>query len=201
MLVSDIINIAKYGELQQLAVKDDNTAIITYINMGVLELYKRFNIGTKVEIVRTNPLISVYNLVNADIMKVINVYDADGKELVQPSVVDIEDYDLKQIGQSTYLFKEPKNEDIAFVYTSAPEWLTSTTDNVEIPMSMLEALLHYIGYRGHGSIDGLINTENNTHYMRFDKSCRQLTDTGYGEVIDMSKSNTQSKGFVWYLRL
>ena len=196
MLVSDIINIAKYGELQQLAVKDDNTAIITYINMGVLELYKRFNIGTKVEIVRTNPLISVYNLVNADIMKVINVYDADGKELVQPSVVDIEDYDLKQIGQSTYLFKEPKNEDIAFVYTSAPEWLTSTTDNVEIPMSMLEALLHYIGYRGHGSLDGLINTENNTHYMRFDKSCRQLTDTGYGEVTDMSKSTTQSKGFV-----
>ena len=196
MLVSDIINIAKYGELQQLAVKDDNTAIITYINMGVLELYKRFNIGTKVEIVRTNPLVSVYNLVNADIMKIINVYDADGKELVQPSVVDIEDYDLKQIGQSTYLFKEPKNEDIAFVYTSAPEWLTATTDNVEIPMSMLEALLHYIGYRGHGSIDGLINTENNTHYMRFDKSCRQLTDTGYGEVIDMSKSNTQSKGFV-----
>jgi hypothetical protein len=196
MLVSDIINIAKYGELQQLAVKNNTEAVLSYVNMGVLELYKRFKLGIKVEIVRINPLVSVYTLVNSDIMKVETVYDADGRELKFPSIIGSEDYDIKPIGHTTFMLKKPKVEDIAFVYTSAPTLLTDLTDVVPIPQSMTEALLHYIGYRGHGSVDGMINTENNTHYMRFDKSCKALLDEGYGDVVDLSMASVTYKGFV-----
>lgn len=196
MLVSDIINIAKYGELQQLAVKDDVTAVLTYINMGVLELYKRFRLGVKVEIVRTSPVVSVYTLVNSDIMKIETIYDADGRELKFPSTQESEDYNIKALGHTTFLLKEPKEEDLAFVYTAAPEMLTSVNDEVPIPSSMVEALLHYVGYRGHGSIDGMINTENNTHYMRFDKSCVLLSESGYGDIAELAKVDTAKKGFV-----
>lgn len=196
MLVSDIISIARYGELQQLALKDDSDAILSYINMGVLELYKRFKVATKVEIVRTNPLVSVYTLNNSDIIKVIDVYDADGKNLTERTTIGDDDYNVKQIGQTTFMFGNPKDEDVAFVYTSSPELLTSTTDEVPLPGSMIEALLHYIGYRAHGSVDGNVDAENNTHYMRFDKSCRTLAEDGYGEVVDLSKVDTAAKGFV-----
>lgn len=195
MLVSDIINIAKYGELQQLAVKTNTEALLSYINMGVLELYKRFKLGIKVEIVRISPLVSVYTLVNSDIMKVETVYDADGRELKFPSLIGSEDYDIKAIGHTTFMVKNPKEEDIAFVYTSAPTLLTSESDDIPLPGSMIEALLHYIGYRGHGSLDGMINSENNTHYMRFDKSCKMLLEEGYGDVVDLSKVDVASKGF------
>ena len=195
MLVSDIINIAKYGELQQLAVKDDVTAVLSYINMGVLELYKRFRLGVKVEIVRTSSVVSVYTLTNSDIMKIETIYDADGRELTFPTVQDSEEYDIKALGHTTFLIKEPKEEDLAFVYTAAPVTLTSVDDEVPIPASMVEALLHYVGYRGHGSIDGMINTENNTHYMRFDKSCSLLLETGYGEAVELPRADTINKGF------
>ena len=196
MLVSDIINIARHGELQQLALKDDNDAILSYINMGVLELYKRFKVQTKVEIVRTSPIVPIYTLINKDIIKVIDIYDADGRNLTEVGVIGNDEYDIKQIGQTTFMLKTPKEEDLAFVYTSAPELLTSINDEVELPGSMIEALLHYIGYRAHGSIDGNVDAENNTHYMRFEKSCNTLANDGYGEVVDLSKIDTRTKGFV-----
>lgn len=196
MLVSDIISIAKYGELQQLSVKEKDEAIISYINMGVLELYKRFKVATKVEIINTLPIVAVYSLMNSDVMRVEEVYDADGKQLLFPSTIGDEEYDIKALGLTTFLLKKPKEESLAFVYTSSPTTLTATTDEVFLPDSMVEALLHYVGYRGHGSIDGNINGENNTHYMRFEKSCKELSLQGYGEVTDIAKRNVAAKGFV-----
>ena len=37
-----------------------------------------------------------------------------------------------------------------------PELVIDTSDSVKIPLPLLEPLLHYIGYRAHGSINGAI---------------------------------------------
>ena len=111
MTVQDVITYVKYSELSQLAIKDDSVAVMSFINLGMIELYKRFNLGIKVEIVRTNPLVSVYNLRNVDINKVITVYDAEGKTLVSPTSSLDDTYDYTQIGTTTFLLKTPKEEE------------------------------------------------------------------------------------------
>jgi len=206
MTVQEVIEYARDSELRQLIfgeLSDDSDvqesrdkAIISYINLGLIELYKRFALSVKAEIVRTNPEVNMYYLRNLDILKVIHIYDASGTTLVEQRSVDDEEYDIKQLTPITYLFRNPIDEDIAFVYTSSPARVGKLTDEVVILDVMLEALLHYIGYRANMTLDGAINAENNTHYMRFEKSCTELKNMGFGEVVHMPFKSIGSKGFV-----
>ena len=47
MTAQQIIDLAKNGELKNTAVKEDTSAILGYINMGLIELYKRFVLDTE----------------------------------------------------------------------------------------------------------------------------------------------------------
>ena len=85
MQVSEIVKHIKYGDLSNLGVSKnlDSTdpakvakaeeQIISYINLGLIELYKRFNISIQAEIVQTDPLVSTYTLRNKNIAKILIV--------------------------------------------------------------------------------------------------------------------------------
>ena len=64
-------------------------------------------------------------------------------------------------------------------------------DELDIPEQYIEPLLHYMGYRAHGSMDGNIQTESNTHYMRFEASCNKLKELGVGIAPDDVEMNTR----------
>ncbi len=42
MIVTEAIALLKNSELKQAKIKEDTTAVLGYINLGILELYKRF---------------------------------------------------------------------------------------------------------------------------------------------------------------
>ena len=71
-------------------------------------------------------------------------------------------------------------------------------EELDLPDQMIEALLHYIGYRAHGAMDANIQTESNTHYMRFEASCTKLRELGVGIAPDDVSMNSRisMKGFV-----
>ena len=197
MTVDFIIKQARSGELRSLSDKDKtDEVIINYINLGLIELFKRFNLKTSAEVIRTSPTTPFYTLRSEDINQVISVYDTNNKELITKRTTDDEKYDIAQINYNSFLITEPKDEELLFVYKAAPELVSSVNDEIQIPYAMLEALLHYIGYRAHGSVNGEINAEQNTHYMRFDKSCALLLSEGY-ETDALNVSDSVSKrGFV-----
>ena len=85
---------------------------------------------------------------------------------------------------------------ISIIYGSEPNVMIDEGTLVPIPATLLEALLHYIGYRAHGSLDGNIQSENNTHYMRFEASCNRAKTLGVVTIDDMLSTTTQFKGFV-----
>ena len=206
MTVQEIIDYARNGELRQLSIAEISSdplvqaqrdaAIITYINLGLIELYKRFSLSVKAEIVRTTPAVNMYYLRNLDIFRIINIYDASGKPLIEPQTLEDEEYDVKPITPTVYLFREPIDEEVAFVYIASPERVTKVTDEVVLLDIMLESLLHYIGYRAHGAMNGNVDGENNTHYLRFEKSCDELKLLGFGQVVSMPLRALNSKGFV-----
>ena len=205
MLVSDVITDVKYGELRQLAVKDDVDAVISFINMGMLELYKRFNLRVEEAIVTLDENTTLYTLNSSalnvsmpsgcDLMYIVGAYDETGTAIElnnedDPLSVLTPSYDTLQVPNPT------NGTYISVVYAATPTKITLTTDIIKLPASLYEALLHYIGYRGHGSIDGNINTENNTHYMRFDKSCVAAREYGLVTADDIRLRNVAVKGFI-----
>lgn len=198
MTVQDVINYANAGELSQISTTDAD--VLSYINLGILELYKRFNLRINVEALSIRNTMTIYTLRNKDINELISIYNKDGKELRfrnQESQFTDSCYDIEQLSYNTFIIPNPPEDDLfTFVYKASPITLREVDDEVEMPDAMLEPLLHYIGYRAHGSVDGNIDGENNTHYMRFEKSCEQLKSMGYLFNSVPYGTNVAKKGFL-----
>jgi len=194
----DVIEHAKYGELKQLAIKSYDQSIYSFLNLGLIELYKRFNISLKVEVKNTHPDVKVYDLRNSDINQVLAIYNSEGNPLTYKRVTGEQLYDITQLSHVSFLFRNPVEDEIFFLYKASPKRIKEEEDLVEIPDDMLEALLNYIGYRGQVTM----NKQNNLQtpminfYKMFEKSCFELEQRGYGlEMFDLEK-NIHDQGFV-----
>ncbi len=192
--VQEIIDIAKYGELRQLSMKDDAEAMMSYISLGVNEIYKRFPINTQEQMVDLVTNTTTYRLA-PDCMYVLAAYDEDGVELSINDETD--EFSILTPSFNTIQVPTPETGlSISIIYAASHPKITSVNDGVNLPPQFLEALLHYIGYRAHGSMDGLINTENNTHYMRFEASCSKIKTLGLITHDNNASTKFEDKGFV-----
>lgn len=211
MTVQDIIDYANEGELNQLDIQ--NPQLIRFINLAVIELYTRFRLEVKEEIVSTNTAASIYTLAATDLTQILSVTDSAG----YPCILNDYNYVLelnaaKASGiytaqvYSGYSISTPSYNQIqvlpsvtdtfAVLYTAAPAKLVTVNDIIKVPVIMTEAILHYVGYRAHSSYDADIKTENNTHYMRFEASCKKLKDLGYIPVSAIDKIDSRDKGYL-----
>jgi len=205
MLVSQVISLAKSSELRQLSVKDNEEAVIGFINLGMLELHKRFTLKAEEAIITLQTGKTTYTLDGTDtdvsinnpanFLVVIECYDEQG-ELV--SVND--EKDPLGIMTPTYNTVEVPNvaqdEKLSIIYRGSIPFVNYTTDSLALPPQLLEALLHYIGYRGNSTISSDIKAENNTHYIRFDQSCKRVVDQGLLLPDDMESYKFDQRGFV-----
>jgi len=213
MTVMDIIEYAKYGELAQLnVIKQLNSSVasevidaekklISYINLGLIELYKRFNLKTDEEVLIMAEDQTLYTITSANFNSVYMVYDEKGDYF---PINDEEDND--SIMTPSYNILQIANavpgEAIYVIYNASPDklvWAENlNTIVVGVPPAMLEALLHYIGYRGHAAMNGNVDAGNNTHYNRFEASCASMLELGVVPTDDRIVSGTklEDKGFV-----
>ena len=204
MTVQNIISLAQVGELRQLAVKDDTEAIIGFINLGLLELYKRFNIRIDEAIITLQDTKTIYALDGTDVD--VDMPD-DNFMLVVGATGEAEsgiweDLPINDSGNAYSVNTVDFNKvqipiatagslvSIAYLAKPNPVYSDNLADEIDLPEQLIEPLLNYIGYRGHGSIDGNIQTESNTHYMRFEASCNKARELGVAVTADtMSMAN------------
>lgn len=203
MTIQEIINLAKNGELSNLSIKDDITAVLGYFNLGLIELYKRFPIETDEHLITLQDSVDIYTM-PSDFMWVVSAYDEvpeDSDRDVIPIPINEEDNPLSINTISWNKIQIPvvtQGATVSIIYASAPTVFTASnlTEDAPIPLQMVEPLLHYIGYRAHGAMDGNIQAENNTHYQRFELSCRRIEDSGMFTSDDLSmKDRLDSRGF------
>jgi hypothetical protein len=58
-------------------------------------------------------------------------------------------------------------------------------------------MLNYASYKAHSSISGDIKDENNTYYLRYEASCKQLVTSGmWGSNEIEYNSKLEDNGFV-----
>lgn len=205
MTAQEVINLAKNGELKQLAIKNDVEAVIGFVNLGLVELYKRFPIETKEHIIEIVDGVSEYTMPD-DFMWIMAAYGEvpsnANQNVINRLPINDEEAPLSINTTGWNKVQIPTavgGEYISLIYVATPVKVTTATLNEELPIpeQFIEALLNYIGYRGHGSVDGKINTESNTHYQRFEMSVARIIKDGMftEESLSMDGRITE-KGFV-----
>ena len=221
MKVSEVIATARSCELSNLSTSSfTDSRIIQFINLGIIELSKRFVISTKAESIKTSVYTSMYTLRSQDVIGILDIYDKTGRALVSQVLSDDEDYDYKLINNTTFLYrhktdykateeinpitgieilqytKEPDNE-LMVIYSAVADLVINTTDDLTIPLVFIDPLVAYIGYKASHSITQAQTGqgENMASLAKFEASCRLLENSVYvGQTNLMSKS-IQSKGF------
>ena len=230
MIVEDVVDYIKYGEFAQLSIAEklDSTdvaivekaerQVLSYINLGLIELYKRFDLRTEETVIsmlenQTIYTITPTNVAGAggddtlsalpgDFNHVLAAYDESGAEYN----INKEEDALSVLTPSWNTVQIPNpvaGEAVFVMYNSSADRITWETSSavtlakqVELPPVMAEALLHYVGYRGHGARDGSVQAENNTHYNRFNASCARIKTLGMTTDAGNEQSSTlEDKGW------
>jgi len=209
MTAQDVINLAKNAELKQLAVRTDDSAVLGFINLGLLELYKRFPLKEAEAIITLRDGKTTYKLDGTDpdvsidsdkeLLIITGAYTTSDDGFVEEMTMNDED-DIMGINTPSYNTVEiPATAEgvlVSIIYRATPKFITSVDDLLPLPPQLLEALLNYVGYRGHGSVSGELNAENQSHYVRFENSCKRVILEGLITSDDLVSKKFKNRGFV-----
>lgn len=209
MLASQVIALARSSELKKLNVKDDDAAILGFLNLAILEIHKRFNLiqgealvtmvdGTNSYTIDESDTNVTVDFSMDDLLVINKVYNYDGQDLP----LNDEESDHSVATPRYNVIEVPDivltpDEELSVIYRASPKFLTDAAiDSVPLPSQFLEPLLLYIGYKAHASIKGGMQDENNLQYQRFDKSCRKLKVEGLYTEDALSSHKFYDRGFV-----
>jgi len=216
MTAQQIIDLAKNGELKNTAVKEDTLAILGYINLGLLELYKRFLLDTEELIItmgRDGTELDPYIKINDTTYKMppnflylVAAYDEVPKNSlvsVAPIQINNENNPLGANMISWNKLQIPcfvQDANISIIYAPAPKYFTvaEIDEELPIPIQLIEPLLAYIGYRAFASVSPNPQQSDigNVYYNRFEMSCAAVKEFGIYTAEDMDmKSKFNMRGF------
>lgn len=197
MLVGELLPLVKL-RLDSLNISNDDSIMLSFINLGMSELYRRFNLSIKSETITCNDDIALYELRNDNVLMLLTVYDKFGKELKQSDVLDSLAYDYKIINYRSFVLRKPFNGYLYAVYKASPIILKDKEDEIDLPTAMIGALLDYCAYMGHSTLQA--NSQNTrefgVHLQLFENSCNQLDAQGYRIPINTETVAIQARGFV-----
>jgi hypothetical protein len=202
MTVQEVIDMAKYGELRNLKLGEfEDKAIVSYLNLGLIELYKRFPLSIKEVVLELNTVPNNEYLLPNDCMWLISAYGEVPADQSQYTTMELdinnEDNPMSINTVSWNKVQIPVSiagAYVSLIYDDAGMYLL---DDVQIPVQLVEPLLFYVGYRAHGAMDGSIQADSNTHYMRFDASCKRVKNDGMmtNDNLDM-RYRVRERGFM-----
>ena len=204
MTVRQVIDLAKASELTGLPAASKDETVLGFINLGVLELYKRFTLSVEEWIIALEDGQSYYTAPE-DFMWIIAAYGEVGMDSVQEvNVLPVNEEDnplsINTVGwNKVQVPLSVTGAYVSIIYAATPEvyGITDMDKTVNIPPQMIEALLAYIGWRANSTIDTGIQTEDTVWYNRFESSCSRLEVKGFINANDMVMTNRLNmRGFV-----
>ena len=199
MLVSEVLALAKIRLKNLNAHKDENT-LISIINLGINDLYSKFNLRIGSETVLTNHDVAVYELRNDDVNLLLAVYDHAGMELRSSDVTDSLNYDYKILNYREFILRKPRDGYVYAVYKSSPVKLVDVNDYIDLPDAMINALLLYMGSMLEHTTNvwdrGQVKMEAMYYDQMYEKECNNLVQKGYYMNIDNERLAVQVKGYV-----
>lgn len=235
MLLEDIFDHLTYGELFQLSIGgaevdgfiaiDDYPKIIPHINLGLLELFKRFPLHTKsIEILQDNTinkyllkseyslnsgsaqpikylLDSVNDVFTDTVLKIEEVFDVDGKNIPLNDRNNEDSYYTPTY--NSLLVPAPNDTTtVKVTYRAAHNkivvaGLDPTTTEVEIPASLLEPLLYFVASRVQASVLSMDGqNESLMHLQKFEASIAKIKELDLINDDEFISSRVIDNGWV-----
>lgn len=204
MTVGQVIELAKVSELNGLKIGENTTNVLGFLNLGVLELYKRFSLKVEEYIITLEDMVDIY-VMPSNYMWIIAAYgevDIRSTEVVNELPINEEDNPLSVNTVGWNKIQVPVSVSgayISIIYVARPEIYEVGDIGVELdlPPQMIEPLLAYIGYRANATIDNGVQSEDNAWYIRFENSCNRIRQESMINSDDMFMNSRISKrGFI-----
>lgn len=204
MTVGQVIELAKVSELNGLKIGENTTSVLGFLNLGMLELYKRFSLKVEEYIITLEDTVDIY-VMPSNYMWIIAAYgevDIRSTEVVNELPINEEDNPLSVNTVGWNKIQVPVSVSgayISIIYVARPEMYEVGDIDVELdlPPQMIEPLLAYIGYRANATIDSGVQSEDNAWYIRFENSCNRIRQESMINSDDMFMNNRISKrGFI-----
>lgn len=203
----------------------DYVSIMPYINLALTELYKRFDLKTSEVIIQQYDEIQLYTLHSDyaetniasqkpykyimdsvyqpfldDVLKIENVSNEDGEELYLNDSTAV--WTINTPAFNVIQIPYPEKENILLVTYKANHKIISVDDitdpadmEIEIPHTLLEALLYYIAHRKYANLHTENDPEVNNLLAKFEASCARVNSLGL--LNDDNTVNTKLDNNSW----
>ena len=203
MKLSEVLNISRHSELNTLAVKDNNEALVSFVNLGILELYSQFALDSEEFIIPLRSDRTIYDLPH-DFMYLVSAYESYGagrqgsvnlpvNNENDPSSVNTINFRQVQITNSQ------DGKYVGIIYVKKPDAFTVDDLDKELPLpdQLIQPLLNFMAFKGHSAVrlDG--QGEGDIYYLRFKKSCDDILKQGTSIASDDLNMDTRihDRGF------
>ena len=222
MKVSQFLSFVRDSELSNLssnAFTDDR--LISFMNLGIIELSKRFRLATKVETIQTSMYTHIYTLRHSDVINILDIIDSTGKSLIPQRTSDSDSYDYKLMSNNSFLLKrkfdyvesithtpvkggeledlqEVQAPDLSLVvvYSAIADLVTDKEDDLPIPELFIEALMSYVGYKSYRTLGANGQNDSSEKWKVFEYCCSLVTNSSFAGNDTILGKSVQSKGFV-----
>jgi hypothetical protein len=230
MLLSEFKEYLAYGELSQLNIGDllsneeHLPKLISGINLGLVELYKRFPIKlSEVNIQLANYITeylihsskaesnmpegadptlyyvkdSIFYPFKDDIVSIEAVFNEYGEEI--PLNDEHKKYSVFTTGYNVLNHPYPESENVLLIqYKAAPTKLALDSDdtvNIDISPQFTEALINYVAYRSFAAIN-MNSAEAVNYYAKFEASCAQINNLGLWHKDSRTNMRLENSGWL-----
>ena len=179
--------------------------IRSYVNLANIELHKKFNILQK-DMELDFALAGEEFKLDDDFEHAISCIFTDGEEI---PINNDKTYIVEGVDSNvSVMFNDPAKalikgtdkdgrKNMILTYAASPSLAKSITVNLHLPQLFTEALLNYAAYKAHAAIKGDIKEVNNTYYLRYNESCKQINLLGLRNPDNLdSNTKLEDRGFV-----
>lgn len=210
MKVSEFISLAKASVLKQLQL--DDADILAFINLAVLQVYKRFPINEREQLVQLKEFHNFYEL-NDDFMSLVSAFtpqkylkDDEGILIgfTDDKIVSIganDDNDPNSFHTPTpgrgMVNYPSEGQPITLIYRAGIKEIQSDEleEELKITQQYIEPLLMYLGYLGYMSINSTTGVGDG-FLTKYNISCASLQKNGVANMDSNSNIKLHMRGFV-----
>lgn len=223
MKVYEYLEFLVNGEIQQLFLSDvgdmtpgaspaptatqviNQNKLLSFVNLGNIELHKKFNILRKTMDLDFALAGEEFKL-PSDFLHAISCTFTDGEEIpINNERINL----VNGVDNSvSVMFTDPKvarikgtdddgRQDMLLSYAAIPSLAKTINTTLYLPHLYTEALINYVAYKAHATIDGDMKTQNNTYYLRYVESCKQINLLGLSNSDNLdTNTRLEDNGFV-----
>jgi len=207
MRLRQIFDILQNTELKQIVVGEDDKQVIALMNLGLIEIYGKFNILQEEQTIRIIDGVTRYSLVDNS-QKVLQVFCRNvGKDPLRGEdafeevpLNDIND-DNSVYTSQPFLLHVP-NPDEGKIYSViqvvTPPYITKDnidTVDINFPPQYLDPLVNYIAFRAYKSMNGDEQTEIGSHWRAYMMSCDEVYKKGLAQYSVLTNIKLNDRGF------